>query len=159
MFFLAFQSFDYERIWWRLFQKRVVRIKFDIYVFITNGVAILVLSKWRLHDFHIKWCRLTVTRWCNMWRRTVTIPEHLSSPPIRVALSLVFRVMFCWSLFVLLPFFFWPLYCLSFFDWRLLIASSFSCMFYMFIRQYTVSTQVIQALCITYSRLQNLTKL
>jgi len=36
-------------------QKRVVRIKFDIYVFITNGVAILALSKWRLHDFHIKW--------------------------------------------------------------------------------------------------------
>jgi hypothetical protein len=26
-------SFDFERTWWRLFQKRVVRIKFDIYVF------------------------------------------------------------------------------------------------------------------------------
>ena len=157
-----FFSFPIFRLWaylMKVIQKRVVRIKFDIYVFITNGVAILALSKWRLHAFHIKWCRLTVTRWCNMWRRTVTIPEHLSSPPIRVALSLVFRVMFCWSLFVLLPFFFWPLYCLSFFDWRLLIASSFSCMFYMYIRQYTVSTQVIQAPFITYSRLQNLTKL
>jgi len=52
---LAFQSFDFERtwwrlfqtertwwrlfqterIWWRLFQKRVVCIKFDIYVFIS----------------------------------------------------------------------------------------------------------------------------
>ena len=25
---------DFERIWWRLFQKRVVRTKFDILVFI-----------------------------------------------------------------------------------------------------------------------------
>ena len=114
---LCFFSFPIFRLWaylMKVIQKCVVRIKFDIYVFITNCVAILALSKWRLHAFHIKWCHLTVTRWCNMWRRAVTIPEHLSSPPIRVALSLVFRVMFCWSLFVLLPFFFWPLYCLSF---------------------------------------------
>jgi len=33
--FLAFQSFDFESTWWKLFQKRVVRTKFDIYVFIT----------------------------------------------------------------------------------------------------------------------------
>jgi hypothetical protein len=33
---LAFQSFDFERTWWRLFQKRVVRTKFDIYVFINK---------------------------------------------------------------------------------------------------------------------------
>jgi len=32
--FLAFHYFDLERTWWRLFQKRVVRTKFDIYVFI-----------------------------------------------------------------------------------------------------------------------------
>jgi hypothetical protein len=31
--YLAFQSFDFERTWWRLFQKRDVRTKFDIYVF------------------------------------------------------------------------------------------------------------------------------
>jgi hypothetical protein len=37
-YYLAFQSFVIERTWWRLFQKRVVRTKFDIYVFITlNG--------------------------------------------------------------------------------------------------------------------------
>jgi len=29
-----FRSFDFERTWWRLFKKRVVRTKFDIYVFI-----------------------------------------------------------------------------------------------------------------------------
>ena len=28
------KSFDFERTWWRLFQKRVVHTKFDIYVFI-----------------------------------------------------------------------------------------------------------------------------
>ena len=31
---MAFQSFGFERTWWKLFQKRVVRTKFDIYVFI-----------------------------------------------------------------------------------------------------------------------------
>ena len=33
--YLAFQSFYFERTWWRLFQKCVVRTKFDIYVFIS----------------------------------------------------------------------------------------------------------------------------
>ena len=32
--YLAFKSFDFERTWWRLFQKRIVYTKFDIYVFI-----------------------------------------------------------------------------------------------------------------------------
>ena len=32
--YLAFKSFDFERTRWRLFQKRVVRTKFDIYIFI-----------------------------------------------------------------------------------------------------------------------------
>jgi hypothetical protein len=40
--YLAFQSFDFGRTWWRLFQKRVVRTKFDIYdfiiLFIVNSV-------------------------------------------------------------------------------------------------------------------------
>jgi len=27
--YLASQSFDFERTWWRLFQKRVMHIKFD----------------------------------------------------------------------------------------------------------------------------------
>jgi len=31
---LDFQPFDFERTWWRLFQKRVVHTKFDMYVFI-----------------------------------------------------------------------------------------------------------------------------
>ena len=36
--YLVFQSFDYERTWWRLFQKHVVRTKFDIYFFIFNNI-------------------------------------------------------------------------------------------------------------------------
>jgi hypothetical protein len=33
--YLTFQPFDFERTWWRLFQKRVVHTKFDIYFFIS----------------------------------------------------------------------------------------------------------------------------
>jgi len=32
--YLAFQYFDIEHTWWRLFQKRVVCTKFDIYVYV-----------------------------------------------------------------------------------------------------------------------------
>ena len=38
---MAFQPFDFECTWWRLVQKRVVRTKFDIYVFI---------SRWQFHQ-------------------------------------------------------------------------------------------------------------
>ena len=34
--YLAFRPFDFEHTWCRFFQKRVVRTKFDIYVFIKN---------------------------------------------------------------------------------------------------------------------------
>jgi hypothetical protein len=43
--YLSFQSFDFERTWWRLFQKRVVRTKFNIYVFIKFfGFLFLVIA-------------------------------------------------------------------------------------------------------------------
>ena len=35
--YLAFQSFDFECTWWRLFHKRVVCTKLDIYVFIITN--------------------------------------------------------------------------------------------------------------------------
>jgi hypothetical protein len=44
---------------------------------------------------------------------------------VRVAQSLAFYAVFCISLFVLLSFFFWSLYCQSFLDLRLLIISFF----------------------------------
>ena len=37
---MAFQSSDLESTWWRLFQKRVVRTKFDFYVFICFNITI-----------------------------------------------------------------------------------------------------------------------
>jgi hypothetical protein len=42
--YLAFQSFDFERTWWRLFQKRVVRSKFNIHVFISLTVTEIKIS-------------------------------------------------------------------------------------------------------------------
>jgi hypothetical protein len=33
--YLAFQSFDFERTWWKLFQKRTIGTNVDIYVFIS----------------------------------------------------------------------------------------------------------------------------
>ena len=57
-------------------------------------------------------------------RKMPTLPEHLSSSPVFSGgwcysiLSLM--CMFCRSLFFLLYFFFWPLYCLSF-ELRILI--------------------------------------
>ena len=36
--YLAFQSFEFKHTWWRLFQKRVVHTKFDIYVFISDVI-------------------------------------------------------------------------------------------------------------------------
>jgi hypothetical protein len=35
---LGFQSFDFERTWWKLFQTRAVRTKCDIYVFIVKVI-------------------------------------------------------------------------------------------------------------------------
>ena len=55
-----------------------------------------------------------------------TLPERLGTPTVfscvRVARPLVFCVVFSKSLFVLLSFFYWSYYCLSFFDLRILIA-------------------------------------
>ena len=63
----------------------------------------------------------------------LSLPEHLRSPTdfigVRAARSLVFCVVFCRLLFVLLSLFFWPLFCLSFCDIRILIthvANTFS---------------------------------
>jgi hypothetical protein len=42
---LAFQFFDFERIWGRLFQKRVVRTKLDIYVVIEQVRYITMETK------------------------------------------------------------------------------------------------------------------
>jgi hypothetical protein len=52
--YLAFQSFDFERTWWRLFQKRVVHTKFDIFVFIltNNTPCRYTLWPWDMHPYN-----------------------------------------------------------------------------------------------------------
>ena len=57
-----------------------------------------------------------------MEQQLLTLPEHMSLPPVlsrvRVALSFVFCAVFCRSLF---SFVIWPLCCLSIFDLRIQI--------------------------------------
>jgi len=66
-------------------------------------------------DFHIRLCPF--------------LTDHASSPPvisgILVAQSLVFWLLFCISLIVLLSFYLWTSYCLSFNDLRILIFGIF----------------------------------
>ena len=89
----------------------------------------LLLSWWLL----ITYCRDTKP-W--LWDKTVRYRFHIYHNfhstswfvylfgGVRVTRSLVLHAsMFCWSLFVLLYFFFWPLCCLFFFDIQILIAT------------------------------------
>ena len=105
-----FPFFWYYRIWWRLFQKRLVRTTFDIYVFI------IVIFKFTL---------------LLMDQALRNQLEHLSSSPVLVGFAFLNLFFFCGmfyrSLFALSSF--RSLYLLSFFDLRplrLLIYSNFS---------------------------------
>ena len=71
-----------------------------------------------------------LTRWVPLVKRELlTIPKHLSSPPVfsgvRVTRSLVLCVCFVGLCFSFSTFFFWPLCCLSFFDLRIMITRPF----------------------------------
>ena len=83
-----------------------------------RGYPVLGRGQWKI----LVYCYTHVSL---VEQELLTLPEHLSSPPVfsvvHVTRSLVFFVMFCRSLFVLLYFFFWPLCCLFFFDIRILI--------------------------------------
>jgi hypothetical protein len=48
---MPFKSVGFERSWWRLFQKRVVRIKFDIYVFIYGLIIKLGINVIDTYNF------------------------------------------------------------------------------------------------------------
>jgi hypothetical protein len=112
----------------KVIQTHVVRIKFDIYVFITNGVAILALSGQRKKGNRTNNDQQNITRKTND-RATRIGGELRCSGMVTVLLHMLHH--------------------------RVTVKRHH----YMYIRQYTVSTQVIQAPFITYSRLQNLTKL
>jgi hypothetical protein len=53
------QSFDFKRTWWRLLQKRVVPIKFDIYDFISSGTLNFSEIIYELKEFSTN----AVSRW------------------------------------------------------------------------------------------------
>ena len=103
-------------------------------------VCYTILGKWNInkkfsplqewlssqHSGLYIWFYQNVTRRVSLVEQELlTLPKHLNSPPVfggvHVTPSLVFICLFCRSLFVLLYFVFWPLYCLFFFDIRILI--------------------------------------
>jgi hypothetical protein len=97
----------------------------------------------RRHGFSIVslvwWLRPRYMVYSNDWSRwpwRVHTSSSLVFSGARCARSYIFCVMLCLSLFVLFSFFFWSLYCLSFFDLRLVItpvlSSNSSCPFDLF---------------------------
>lgn len=54
--YLAFPIFDIERAWWLLFQKRIVRIKLDIFVFIFFFIE-EILQHMKSMVYSTSWCR------------------------------------------------------------------------------------------------------
>jgi hypothetical protein len=86
----------------------IITIRFFPHLWLINGFVTRVTRRMP----HVK-------------KELITLPEHPRPSPVfivvRVAWSLVFCVIFCRSLFVLLSFFIWPLYCISFFDIQILI--------------------------------------
>ena len=57
--YLLFQSFDFERTWWWLFQKRVVHTKFDSHVFkqnLDNYTTVSYIPYNWINIRYILWC-------------------------------------------------------------------------------------------------------
>ena len=73
---MAFQSFDFECTWWRLFQKRVVRTKFDIYVFITITWSIPLLVDYYLCIITFKMYQVFLMF---KWKYVCTVSKLLSN--------------------------------------------------------------------------------
>ena len=69
---MAFQSIDFERTWWRLFQKRVVYTKFDIYIFMYQFYTYNVYN---LHACNVQYSqRHTMINHCD---RCITLLSEL----------------------------------------------------------------------------------
>ena len=57
--------FEFERTWWRLFQKRVVRTKFDIYIcIITFNYMVKCLIEMMDSGTHTLYCSTNIVRVC-----------------------------------------------------------------------------------------------
>jgi hypothetical protein len=61
--YLTFQSFGYDRTWWCFFQKRVMRINFDIYVFYCNESSLLYI--WNRKYVKVLLC-VSVVNWAGI---------------------------------------------------------------------------------------------
>ena len=105
-----------------LFRFRMILHRIGVFPIVFNDTSWPFPHSWFICRFVI---RVTQRRMPLVEQKLLTLPEHLSSPPVlsrvHVARSLVFCVVFCRSFFVLLFFFFWPLCCLSFNLWILII--------------------------------------
>ena len=116
------------------------------------------------HKFH-SWLIIGfVTR---VTRRVTIVEQELLTlnsssvfSEVCVAQFLVFCVMFCISLFVLLSFFFWPLFCLFFFDLRILFTPWYLQTFLTLLNRFTawyvskhlLDTGFRQSVCYSYYR-------
>jgi hypothetical protein len=123
---------------------------YDI-VYLLPSLFIFILQCWR-RDFIINekpYGQKNQNK--SIWTKEpeqLTLPDHTSSSTVfsgvRGARSLFFCVMFCRSLFVPLSFFFWPLYCLSFYL-RLLITplASSSCSYQRYLSTMDISSSFV----------------
>jgi hypothetical protein len=114
----------------------------------TTCVRLVVSTSWSFtHSWHVTGFVTRVARRMPLVEQELpTIPEHLSSPLIfsgfRVSRSVFFCVLFCRSLFVLLSFFVWSLFCQSL-DLRVLIISLVSVISSMYIDEEFVKLVVV----------------
>jgi hypothetical protein len=104
---LAFQSFDFENTWWRLFQKHVVRTKLDIYVFIeprlSDGLLTILikLDSYSMYGTY-DWCEIKLKKY---WIRVKNVMLRMRSmKEINHTFSWVFftsgwRTNICYTVF------------------------------------------------------------
>jgi hypothetical protein len=91
--YLVFQPFDFERSWWRLFQKHVVRTKFDIYVFIKhNSETIFNFEPKSTCQYHLVHCPFSFGH-CFSDLRIMIIHFVSSNSSIKHWISLDFQIV------------------------------------------------------------------
>ena len=111
--FSMFLKYVYCNLSKRRSTSLMYRLSMSLARFICSESLKLFPRSWLITGFVTRLIR----RVSLMEQELLTLPDHLSSPPV-----FSFICIFCRSLFVLLYFFFWPLCCLFFFDTRIMIA-------------------------------------
>ena len=110
--------------WWRSMHFR------EYYIFKRNNNKIIWkfngFQLWVIFPFEFRHNDETriIRRVLYVKQELLTLPQHQWMLPVLIGFVFLifgFLCVVCRSLFVLLSFFFWPLYCLSFFNLRLLM--------------------------------------